>query len=298
MNASHLKRSYSLSDSDDGSEDGGQHCAVTSGGGSTRKRRRGAIEKRRRDRINCSLDELKRLVPQALEKSGSAKLEKAEILQMTVDHLKFLQSNKAYDASKGSGHDTHKIAADYHGLGFRECASEVARYLISMEGLEDIRLRLMSHLQMFLSQKEFSNKGLHSGYSGQTSQTSSSQYTLPNQAWTNYPGYYGEVLKSSEPYVSADTLSYFAPLPASGPAQSSVSASAASTTASSAISSTTSISSSPAQTHTNVSMSGDPWAMMSHGFSGHPFSAFTAANAGHNAYGKPYRPWGGAEMAC
>merc|ERR1712141_143785 len=54
----------------------------------SRKRRRGIIEKRRRDRINTSLSELKRLVPQALEKSGSAKLEKAEILQMTVDHLK------------------------------------------------------------------------------------------------------------------------------------------------------------------------------------------------------------------
>ena len=86
----------------------------------TRKRRRGAIEKCRRDRINCSLDELKRLVPQALEKSGSAKLEKAEILQMTVDHLKVLHSNRVYDLSgeyKGVQPDTHRIASDYHGLG-------------------------------------------------------------------------------------------------------------------------------------------------------------------------------------
>lgn len=60
-------------------------------GGTTRKRRRGVIEKRRRDRINTSLNELKQLVPTALEKSGSAKLEKAEILQMTVEHLKILQ---------------------------------------------------------------------------------------------------------------------------------------------------------------------------------------------------------------
>lgn len=48
------------------------------------------IEKRRRDRINLSLDELRKLVPAANEKQGSAKLEKAEILQMTVDHLKGL----------------------------------------------------------------------------------------------------------------------------------------------------------------------------------------------------------------
>lgn len=58
----------------------------------TRKKRRGVIEKKRRDRINVSLTELKRLVPSAYEKQGSAKLEKAEILQLTVDHLKVLHT--------------------------------------------------------------------------------------------------------------------------------------------------------------------------------------------------------------
>ena len=59
-------------------------------------------------------------MPQALEKSGSAKLEKAEILQMTVDHLKVLHANTVYDLNgsiKGGSLDTHKIATDYHGLG-------------------------------------------------------------------------------------------------------------------------------------------------------------------------------------
>lgn len=60
--------------------------------GFSRKKRRGIIEKRRRDRINSSLSELRRLVPTAFEKQGSAKLEKAEILQMTVDHLKTLHA--------------------------------------------------------------------------------------------------------------------------------------------------------------------------------------------------------------
>lgn len=58
----------------------------------SRKKRRGVIEKKRRDRINMSLSELKRLVPSAFEKQGSTKLEKAEILQMTVDHLKMLHA--------------------------------------------------------------------------------------------------------------------------------------------------------------------------------------------------------------
>jgi YRPW motif-containing protein len=128
MNTTNLKRSYSLSDSDDCSEEDAQgNCAVTSGSGltsyrsPTRKRRRGVIEKRRRDRINLSLDELKRLVPQALEKSGSAKLEKAEILQMTVDHLKMLHANKVYTMDgalcKSGEPDAYKIASESHGLG-------------------------------------------------------------------------------------------------------------------------------------------------------------------------------------
>lgn len=62
----------------------------------SRKKRRGIIEKRRRDRINTSLSELRRLVPSAFEKQGSAKLEKAEILQMTVDHLKVLHAKGTY----------------------------------------------------------------------------------------------------------------------------------------------------------------------------------------------------------
>ncbi|XP_038622644.1 hairy/enhancer-of-split related with YRPW motif protein 1 [Tachyglossus aculeatus] len=117
-----------------------------------RKRRRGIIEKRRRDRINNSLSELRRLVPSAFEKQGSAKLEKAEILQMTVDHLKMLHT------AGGKGYfDAHALAMDYRSLGFRECLAEVARYLGLMEGLDPadpLRARLVSHLHHYASQRE------------------------------------------------------------------------------------------------------------------------------------------------
>ncbi|KAI2797822.1 Hey2p [Blomia tropicalis] len=123
----------------------------------SRKKRRGLIEKRRRDRINNSLHELKRLVPAAFEKQGSAKLEKAEILQMTVDHLRTLHS-KGFDAFS---FDPHKFATDYHLIGFRECATEVARYLAVHEGIDfqdPLRLRLMGHLHSYSSQRELSLK--------------------------------------------------------------------------------------------------------------------------------------------
>ncbi|XP_062387492.1 hairy/enhancer-of-split related with YRPW motif protein 1-like [Sardina pilchardus] len=121
-----------------------------------RKRRRGIVEKRRRDRINSSLSELRRLVPSALEKQSSTKLEKAEILQMTVDHLKLLH------AAGGKGYfEAQSVAMDYRNLGFRECLAEAARYLSMAEGLDasdPLQVRLVSHLSSYASQRE-----VHSG---------------------------------------------------------------------------------------------------------------------------------------
>ncbi|CAF0785372.1 unnamed protein product [Didymodactylos carnosus] len=143
-----MKRLY-RSDSDDGDDNVNSGLSPNSmtydfEHVNNRKKRRGIIEKRRRDRINHSLTELRRLVPQAIQKDGAAKLEKAEILQMTVEHLKTLQP-------KDSSHWTHDTA-DYRSIGFRECIAEVSRYLISNEGFDvqhPLRLRLLSHLECF-----------------------------------------------------------------------------------------------------------------------------------------------------
>ncbi|XP_038567523.1 hairy/enhancer-of-split related with YRPW motif protein 1-like [Micropterus salmoides] len=164
-----MKRSHNYSSSDSDLDDnvevekdsGDENCQLDSHGSMSpstttqvqaRKRRRGIIEKRRRDRINNSLSELRRLVPSAFEKQGSAKLEKAEILQMTVDHLKMLH------ASGGKGYfEAHALAKDYRSLGFRECLAETARYLSIIEGRESadpLRIRLVSHLSNYASQRE------------------------------------------------------------------------------------------------------------------------------------------------
>ncbi|XP_050432620.1 hairy/enhancer-of-split related with YRPW motif protein-like [Adelges cooleyi] len=156
------KRHYNESDDCDDafSEESSKDQCSSPGDGTetphslTRKKRRGIIEKRRRDRINTSLSELRRLVPTAYEKQGSAKLEKAEILQLTVDHLKMIHS-KGLDTL---AYDPSKYAMDYHNIGFRECAAEVARYLESVEGLngrDPLRERLLSHLQYYSAQREY-----------------------------------------------------------------------------------------------------------------------------------------------
>ncbi|CAH0592097.1 unnamed protein product [Chrysodeixis includens] len=166
--AQRAKRTHSESEDDAFSEESSKDATSPGGGGDscqllTRKRRRGVIEKKRRDRINTSLTELKRLVPAACEKQGSAKLEKAEILQLTVDHLKMLHA-KGLDTF---AYDPQRYAMDYHSIGFRECAAEVARYLVSCEGLDiqdPLRLRLMSHLQCFAAQRELAAKSSNWGY--------------------------------------------------------------------------------------------------------------------------------------
>ena len=76
-------------------------------------------------------------------------------------------------------YDPHKFAMDYHTIGFRECSAEVARYLVSVEGMDvqdPLRLRLMSHLQCFAAQRELANKAQPSGGSN---------------GWINNPPTYG-----------------------------------------------------------------------------------------------------------
>lgn len=80
--------------------------------------------------------------------------------------------------------DPQRFAMDYHIIGFRECASEVARYLVTIEGMDiqdPLRLRLMSHLQCFVAQRELSAK------SSTTTMPSSNWSSLQNTYQPNYP---------------------------------------------------------------------------------------------------------------
>lgn len=85
---------------------------------------------------------------------------------------------------------------DYHIIGFRECASEVARYLINTEGMDiqdPLRMRLISHLQCFVAQRELSAK------SGSPANWTHPPYQ-PNYA-TPYHQNYPSHLSSSNGYI-------------------------------------------------------------------------------------------------
>ncbi|XP_026739038.1 transcription factor HES-4-like [Trichoplusia ni] len=108
-----------------------------------RKTNKPIMEKKRRARINHCLNELKELlVDSEKDPARHAKLEKADILELTVKHLQKMQRQQLAAA----------IAADPAVLqrfkaGFSDCAVEVRRYLSRLASVPTgLRHRLGNHL--------------------------------------------------------------------------------------------------------------------------------------------------------
>ncbi|XP_035440169.2 protein hairy [Spodoptera frugiperda] len=101
--------------------------------GDNRRSNKPIMEKRRRARINNCLNELKALILDAMKKDPArhAKLEKADILEMTVKHLEGLRS-------EGAG------SPDRFRAGYRHCVTEVSKF----QGIEPaLKRRLVRHLE-------------------------------------------------------------------------------------------------------------------------------------------------------
>ncbi|KAJ3595154.1 hypothetical protein NHX12_004458 [Muraenolepis orangiensis] len=120
-----------------------------------RKSSKPIMEKRRRARINESLGQLKTLILHALKKDSSrhSKLEKADILEMTVKHLRGLQRIQVTAAVNADPSALGKYRA-----GFGECVGEVTRFLSTCEGAStEVRTRLLGHLAACASQMSTAN---------------------------------------------------------------------------------------------------------------------------------------------
>ncbi|XP_076001062.1 transcription factor HES-1-like [Genypterus blacodes] len=115
-----------------------------------RKSSKPIMEKRRRARINESLGQLKTLILDALKKDSSrhSKLEKADILEMTVKHLRNLQRLQM----TATVNSDPSIMGKYRA-GFSECVGEVTRFLSTCEGVNtEVRTRLLGHLAACVTQ--------------------------------------------------------------------------------------------------------------------------------------------------
>ncbi|KAL1777245.1 transcription factor HES-2 [Sigmodon hispidus] len=111
-------------------------------GAELRKSLKPLLEKRRRARINESLSQLKGLVLPLLGKETSrySKLEKADILEMTVRFLQEQPASPYSTAVSGS--------LDSYLEGYRACLARLARVLPSCSVLEPaVSARLLEHLR-------------------------------------------------------------------------------------------------------------------------------------------------------
>ncbi|XP_061576233.1 hairy-related 8.2 [Cololabis saira] len=105
-----------------------------------RKLRKPLIERKRRERINTCLDQLKETVIGAF-KLDQSKLEKADILEMTVKHLQNIQNHKINDSTLGLE------AQQRYSTGYIQCMHEVHNMLLTCDWMDKtLGSRLLNHL--------------------------------------------------------------------------------------------------------------------------------------------------------
>lgn len=105
------------------------------------------VEKRRRARFNKSLEELKHLVPEMAH--GAIRMDKADILELTVSHLKALQEECANDID-GSSDPSYKD-------GFKRCIDETANVILNTPVPEEIKQHFITQLKVLsLGQENYS----------------------------------------------------------------------------------------------------------------------------------------------
>ena len=98
------------------------------------------IEKRRRDRMNNCLADLSRLIPSSYLKKGRGRIEKTEIIEMVIRHMKHLQH---HPCSKPEGCDLQNEieqglsktnSVESFRVGYHECLTESMHFLVEKQG--------------------------------------------------------------------------------------------------------------------------------------------------------------------
>ncbi|VVC44210.1 Hypothetical protein CINCED_3A001387 [Cinara cedri] len=129
------------------------------------------IEKRRRDRMNNYLADLSRLIPAEYMKKGRGRVEKTEIIEMAIKHMKYLQSNApSPDEYQSLGtkqsepvkteilpeqNEKSVLISEQYKMGFFECLTETMQYLVEGHGYppgHGLCLSLINHLQNHCAQ--------------------------------------------------------------------------------------------------------------------------------------------------
>jgi len=144
------------------------------------------IEKRRRDRMNSCLADLSHLIPSNYLKKGRGRIEKTEIVEMAIKHIKYLHSilpdsaiqqegnGNETTTSQPSSADTSTDPSSVHfgrptplswrypddeesfKNGYNECKSEALHFLVNSGGIQPespICTRLVDYLKGYLDHR-------------------------------------------------------------------------------------------------------------------------------------------------
>ncbi|XP_061445128.1 transcription factor HES-7 [Rhineura floridana] len=121
----------------------------SSEGGGARKMLKPLVEKRRRDRINRSLEELRLLLLQRTQCQTlkNPKVEKAEILEIAVGHLQEMNSAKP----QGADLSEDGTLQTCYMIGFRECLLGLAAFI--QQAHPSVQSHLLDTLHLYLASK-------------------------------------------------------------------------------------------------------------------------------------------------
>jgi hairy and enhancer of split protein 1 len=117
-----------------------------------RKATKPIMEKRRRARINQSLNQLKNMMLEQLQQpeSKAQKLEKADILEMTVKYLQRLQQKQQVQPQQ---QQQPELLLNKFRAGFRQCRLQVGECFRKMQLQPALADRLTTHLAQFEHQQ-------------------------------------------------------------------------------------------------------------------------------------------------
>ncbi|KAL2098126.1 hypothetical protein ACEWY4_007333 [Coilia grayii] len=164
-----------------------------------RKTRKPLVEKKRRARINESLQELRALLADA---DAPSKMENAEVLEMTVKRVETILQNRAKEAE-----NVNREASERFAAGYIQCMHEVHTFVSNCPGLDaTIAADLLNHLLecMPLNDEDCFQDLLSDLMSDSSNSYSASSEAMLSPAERNGSG--GNSALSPSPSTSSDDL--------------------------------------------------------------------------------------------
>ena len=113
-----------------------------------RKFAKTCVEKKRRDRINKCLDELKDLMAQSDDKARYQKMEKAEILEMAVAYMRNIRLNNPNHSFANNNNNNNTSTNDLlYTQVYAKCLSDVQNFVCHLPDIHDeVKTGLIAHL--------------------------------------------------------------------------------------------------------------------------------------------------------